>query len=131
MKKFVIIVSLFFFISSCNNEENKQQENSLVGTWKLIETYGGDGGSSSKWTKVNDGYTFHFDSNNSIISNKFSCNGIYHINSNDININFNCTNSQFNQTYNYSIENGNIILKPSLLYCDEGCAEKFQKITEE
>ncbi len=132
MKFTILILSIFLSLTSCSDDEAKSQENSLLGTWKLIETYGSDGGSSPQWTTVNNGYSYSFNANNSLISNRFTCNGNYQENSNsNVHIQFNCTDSQFDLSYNYVIENGYLILTPSSANCDEGCGEKYQKVIEE
>ena len=130
MKSLILIFSMFLSLSNCSNDDTRTLETKIVGTWKLVEVYGSDGGSSPQWTPVNNGYTYTFSNGNNINSNRFTCNGNYQVNSNEVTISFNCNDSQFNQSYNYSFDNGYLILTSNLLYCDEGCSEKYQKITE-
>lgn len=129
MKNMFLILSIFFLITGCSEGEAEQQENSIYGTWKLIETYGSDGGNNPQWTSIVDGYTYTFNDDGTIISDRFTCNGGYTlISSNQVTINFNCVDSQFNLMYTYSFENQNLILTPDLSNCDEGCGEKYEKI---
>ena len=129
MKNMFLILSIFLFITGCSEEEAKQQEDPIYGTWKLIETYGSDGGNNPQWVSITDGYEYTFNDDGNIISDRFTCNGSYTLlSSNQVTINFDCVDSQFNLMYTYSFENQNLILTPDLLNCDEGCGEKYEKI---
>jgi len=128
MKSLILILSMLLSLTSCSDDDTKAQEVSIIGTWKLIETYGSDGGSNPQWATVENGYTYTFNNGGSIISNRFNCNGSYTMSLNDITINFSCSDSQFNLIYSYVFEDGKLILTPDLMNCDEGCGEKYQKI---
>lgn len=127
MKQLIFILSILFSLSGCSEDDEKQQETSIFGAWKLVETYGSDGG-QGQWAPVENGYTYTFEEDNILISNRFSCNGTYLVNSDSITINFDCQEIQFNLTYGISFENNNLILTPDPVNCDEGCAEKYQKV---
>ena len=139
-----LILSIFLFITGCNEEETKQQENSIYGTWQLVEQWLGNVGDSSvNWTSVDNGYTMSLMRNNSFSSTEFTVcqnsenNGNFTLNQNTstnlIEISFNCnsTNNQLIRTYSYSLEDENLILSPYSNPCDEGCSYKFKKITIE
>ena len=131
MKNLILIAVLFTSLSGCTNNENESrqiQESSIIGTWKLIEKYGSDGGSDPQWNTVEDGYVYTFKNNDIIISNRFNCNGSYTLSSsNQVTITFDCSDSQFNLVYDYTFENRKLILT-NLSNCDEGCGEKYEKI---
>ncbi len=128
MKSIILILSMFLSLTSCSDDDTKSQETSIIGTWQLIETYGSDGGSNPQWTSVDNGYIYTFNNDGSVISDRFTCNGNYTLSSNQITITFDCTDSQFNLTYEYLFENEKLILTPVLSNCDEGCGEKYKKI---
>lgn len=126
-----ILLSFAFVVNSCSDDDNsKKIDNSIFGTWKLIEVYGSDGG-AGQWTSVENGYTYSFEEDNILNSNRFSCNGTYSETSEDLTINFDCSDGQFYGTYNISFENNRLILtfiSGTWGSCDEGCAEKYQRI---
>ena len=129
MKSLILILGILLSLTCCSDDDNKTQETNIKGSWKLIETYGSDGGSNPQWTSVDNGYTYTFNNDGTIISDRFTCNGSYTLlSSNQVTITFDCTDSQFNLMYNYSSENQNLILTPDLSNCDEGCGEKYEKI---
>lgn len=127
-----IVLSFLCFISffSCSDDENKPQENSIIGSWKLVEIYGSDG-TDAHWTPIENGYTYSFTGSNTLISNRFQCNGTYSNQTDSITINFDCPENQFNGTYGISFENDNLILSSDPLDCDEGCAEKYKRVASE
>ncbi|HTO34787.1 MAG: hypothetical protein RBR78_01180 [Flavobacteriaceae bacterium] len=131
MKKlflFTVLLSFAFIANGCSDDDkSKKIDNSIVGTWKLIEEYGSSGG-AGQWYPVENGYTYSFEENNILVSNRFSCNGTYNETTDSLTINFDCSDSQFYLTYDVSFENNYLVLTPNPLYCDEGCAEKYQRI---
>lgn len=70
MKSLILILSMFLSLSSCSDDKKSQNEN-ILGTWKLIETYGSDGGSIPKWTAVNNGYKYTFNSDGTLFQIDF------------------------------------------------------------
>lgn len=137
MKK--IFLSLIAIISfySCSQNENTEKENlSLIGSWKLIETYNSDGGSTPSWKSVENGYTYSFKSDGSFTSNRFSecTKGNYTISYNKLTLTFDCAgfNTGIENSPGVFIEelifdNSSIILKPTYLNSIEGCSFKFKK----
>lgn len=137
MKKMFLILSILFLFTGCNHEDPKQQENSIYGTWKLIEIYQGDGGSNPQWTTVNSGYTYTFNNDGTFSSTRFTeCNsGTYVMSSDLITLKYNCNgfdtgieNPPGTFAESYIFKNTNLILTPSYLNCIEGCDYKFEKI---
>lgn len=128
MKSIILILSMLLSLTSCSDDDVKPQENDILGTWKLIETYGSDGGSNPQWTAVNNGYTYTFNNDGTLISDRFTCNGSYSLLSqNQVTISFDCADSQFNLVYNFTFKNQYLILTPNLSNCDEGCGDKYEK----
>ena len=139
MKTLILFFSIIFSITSCNSDDTNKQDNNIIGTWKLIETYGSDGGNNPQWTLVNNGYMYTFNENGSFTSNRFSeCSeGNYSISANNLTLDYSCSNFDTGiettaGTFleEYSFEGTNIILTPTYLTCIEGCKFKFQKIEQ-
>lgn len=143
MKKLLKLGMIFCFvltISGCSNDdENIKDENSIVGTWKLIEVYDDPGDGSGSWNSVENGYTYNFSLNGQFTSTRFSeCNsGNYSINSNELTLDFDCDgfttgieDPEGTFIENYTFELNRIILVPTYLNCTEGCGWKFEKITQ-
>ncbi len=129
MKTILVLFGLIFSLTSCSDDENKVQENSIIGTWKLVEVYGSDG-ANGQWNPIENGYTYNFTEPNVLISNRFPCNGIFSTQSDSLAISFDCGDNQFNMIYGISFDGQNLILSPDPINCDEGCAEKYEKLAE-
>lgn len=127
MKNLFLILCMVLALLSCSEDNTKQQNNSVIGTWKLVETYGSSGG-QGQWTKVENGYVYSFNEDKTLISNRFTCNGVYVLDANKITIEFNCPEKVFHLTYSISYENNYLILTADPINCDEGCLEKYQRI---
>ncbi|WP_176328520.1 MULTISPECIES: lipocalin family protein [Arenibacter] len=138
MKNIILLFTIIISFSSCSqNDENQKNENSIYGTWKLVEIYGSDGGNSPQWNPVNNGYTYTFNSDNSFASNRFSeCStGMYELTSSNLTLKYNCDgfntgieNPPGSFVENYVFESNHLILTPTYLNCDEGCSYKFEKV---
>lgn len=138
MKTLILLFSLMIAVSSCNqSDENPQVENSIYGTWKLIETYNGTGGGTPQWSSVSDGYIYTFKNDNTFTSNRFNecSSGTYELTPSNLILTFDCEG--FNTgiespsgTFfeNYAFGEGYLFLTPTYLNCDEGCSNKFNKI---
>lgn len=138
MKNLILLFSLILSFSSCSqNGEEKINDNSIVGTWKLIEVYSSDGGSNPQWKPVENGYTYTFNIDGTFTSTRFSeCSvGKFELNNSTLTLRFDCNGfttglespvGTFIENFNKN--NNEIILKPTYLNCIEGCGNKFQKI---
>ena len=128
----ILLMTLLLTAGGCTKEDHKdtKQENSIYGTWKLVETSGSDGGSDPTWSSVDNGYTYTFKrESNIIISNRFNCDGEFTQSSeNTIEIKFNCDENQFSMSYSYELNKDELVLVADLSICPEGCGEKYQKI---
>ncbi len=143
MKKLLKLGPISCFILAIlgcsNDDENIKEENSIVGTWKLIEIYNDTGDGSASWDSVENGYTYSFSLNGEFTSTRFSeCStGNYSMNSNKLTLDFNCDgfttgieNPEGTFIEDYTFESTRIILVPTYLSCDEGCGWKFEKINQ-
>jgi len=139
MKNLILIFSILISLTSCNSDDTNKQESTVIGNWKLIETYGSDGGNNPQWNSVANGYTYTFNQNGSFTSNRFSeCSeGNYSILANNLTLDYGCSNFDTGietpaGTFVEKLvfENENLILTPTYLACIEGCAFKFEKIQQ-
>lgn len=137
MKPIILILSMLLSFTSCSDDDTKSQEESFLGTWKLIETYGSDGGSNPQWTIVDNSYTYTFSNDGTFSSTRFTecTTGTYDVSNNTITLDYSCVgfdtgveNPSGTFVENYNFENGNIILTPTYMNCIEGCGYKFEKI---
>jgi len=137
MKPIILILSMLLSFTSCSDDDTKSQEENFLGTWKLIETYGSDGGSNPQWTIVDNGYTYTFSNDGTFSSTRFTecTTGTYDVSNNTITLDYSCVgfdtgveNPPGTFVENYNFENGNIILTPTYMNCIEGCGYKFEKI---
>ena len=128
---------LLSFTNCSKDDGAKDQDNSIIGTWELIEAYGSDGGSNPQWASVDNGYKYTFNENGSFTSNRFlECfEGNYSISEISLTLDYGCSNFDTGietpaGTFveKYSFEGTNIILTPTYLGCIEGCKYKFQKL---
>jgi hypothetical protein len=125
---FLIVVILL----SCSNSDKNESDLTINTKWKLTETYFSTGGSDTKWTKVDNGYTIEFYQNGTFKSMKPGApceNGKYSISDKNILVlTYNCSTvfSDFETTEPYTANAAAIILTSKL--CDEACLEKFEKI---
>ena len=134
MKNLILLFSLILSFSSCSqNEEEKINDNSIVGTWKLIEKIESGNDGLPIWKPVSDtqSYTYTFYEKGLITNSRYNCNGTYVFNSsNSLHIDFECNDGKINGDFNFKFTNKNLVLTPNPNTCDEGCDEKFKKIEE-
>lgn len=128
MKNMYLILSIFFFITGCSEEEKKQQENSIYGTWQLIERF--DGGSPTPNQSVENGEIITFSSDNSYSNNSYQCDGNYNINNSIIEVSVSCVTTDLIK-YSFNIENDELKLTAFPSTCDEGCYDKYKRISSE
>ncbi|SKB35215.1 hypothetical protein SAMN05660776_0640 [Salegentibacter holothuriorum] len=143
MKNIGLIFSIIITLASCSkSEQDNPTDNSINGTWQLIErTANNTDGSPNAWEQVENGYkiTFNEDFTYESEINPTNCNevveSIYLLENeselNIIEITITCINPEisFQSTDSYTFDkNGHLILKPIEPVCPEGCAFKFRKI---
>lgn len=136
-------MSLVFTLGSCSqSEENNEIENSIYGTWQLIERKAGNvDGTPNDWESISNGYKITFNENSSYESEiePSNCNevssSVYNLrNESEINIleiTILCVdpNTTFESKDSYIIEDATfLILTPIEPECFEGCAFKYKKI---
>tara|TARA_R110000868_G_C10964310_1_gene768899 strand:+ start:7290 stop:7715 length:426 start_codon:yes stop_codon:yes gene_type:complete len=135
--KYELILVIFIVLFGCNNDDELNTEQSIIGTWQLIEIYSDPGDGSGDWSFVENGYKYVFTSDNQFTSNRFpECdNGIYSLNSNQLILDFGCDgftagieNPEGTFIEQISFESNNLILNPTYLICVEGCGWKFKKL---
>lgn len=131
MKKITALIALVVLLS-CSNSDKNESVLSINSKYKLTETYFSDGGSDTKWVKVDNGYAIEFYQNGTFKSMKPSApceNGKYSFSDKNILIlKFTCntTYTDFESTEPYTSDANEIILTSKL--CDEACLEKFKKV---
>lgn len=137
MKNLILIFSMLITFVNCANDDINKQEDSIIGAWKLMETYIGDGGSNPKWTTVTDGYIYTFNSDGSFTSNRFSeCSkGVYSLLADNLTLDYECDGfttgietPEGTFIEKFIFEKESLILTPTYLTCIEGCDYKFKKI---
>lgn len=127
MRNFFLTLILAFSTVSCQSDSNEIVPTSdLIGSWKLVQIYGSDG-ANGQWTTINDGYTYQFKNDMTLVSDRFGCDGNYQKESDSLIINFECINNHFNSLYIMSFEEGKLMLTDPL--CDEGCIEVYERLT--
>lgn len=141
MKTMILILSILLLTTGCSEDETVQQENSILGTWQLIETKFNDANGAGRWEPFEIGRIIIFNQDLSYESEIYptDCGGInsstYRIqNESEINvveITITCVNPNmvFESTDSFSFdENSNLILIPIEPECPEGCAFKYEKV---
>lgn len=140
--KKIAFLFLATMILACNSDDDnpeKTQNSSLVGKWELIEVYLDPGDGSGDWMIAEDSYEYNFTVNGNFTSTKYTeCGtGDYSINSNLLTLDYDCEGFTTNVedpegtfVENFSFENDYLILVPTYMSCDEGCAWKFEKIVD-
>jgi len=128
MKNMFLILSIFFFITGCSEEETKSQENSIYGTWQLIERF--DGGSPNPNQTIQNGEIITFSSQNIYSNDSYQCNGTYNFNNSILEISASCITADLLK-YTFTIENSELKLTAYPTTCDEGCYDKYIRISSE
>lgn len=143
MKNLILIFSLVVTVYSCSqNKENSHSENSIYGTWQLIErTANNYDGTINNWEQIENGYKITFNEDFSYESeispsecNEISNSSFVIVNESSINtieITINCNNPDisFESKDYYTFEDSShLILNPIEPACPEGCSFKYKKI---
>lgn len=129
MKKLLTLLCLSFSLISCSKIDiDDTYSDYIKGTWQLVELHGSIGGPIIR-TPVTDGYTYTFSGDNILITDKYGCNGTYQFKGGRLTLAFQCADRSFEESYVIEFEDDFVILHPSPINCDEGCSEKFKRIT--
>ena len=136
MKKLILLLILNLSFIGCAEENTEAQKTTFYGTWQLVQSYVVNG-VNGNWEQVKNGYQYEILSSNTFVSNQFSECSKGTIVLKDIEITFDYECEDFTTwietpagsfTYQYSFDNGQLLLIPNFLTCDEGCGYKFEKI---
>lgn len=92
LNKLLLIPFLGILFFGCSKGAEEEQEQSLIGSWQLMQktekdvTYGRD------WVNVKDGYTYTFSSDGKFLSTRFEdcTDGTYKIDSNQVIWDYGC-----------------------------------------
>lgn len=132
LNKFLVLVLLVISFSGCSEDEQSFQPDlsvdSIVGTWKLTESYVSPGGETT-WQQVEDGYKYTFGADGSFSStNNSECEGVFERSEDTITITRLCEGSTEEETFSMiiaALENGGLeIYNPR---CIEACIYRFEK----
>lgn len=138
MKNLILILILNISLFGCAEESADAQNTTIYGTWQLVQSYVVNG-VNGNWEKVENGYQYEILSSNTFASNQFSeCfEGTIVLKDSEITFDYECEGFTTgietpagSFTYQYSFDNGLLLLTPTYLTCDEGCGYKFEKIDE-
>ena len=120
-----IILPIILIVTSCDEDDaqNNQDQNSIVGTWQLVEQYADDGSGNGSWEPVANGKVVTINADGTWSCNNPICNSAATVTSSGT-----YTTTQFISTdctvsYNF---NGDTL---DLLYiCIEPCTGRFQRL---
>jgi len=129
-KKFSIICVVLALIS-CSKNEKESINDSLYGTWVLVEKVQSGSDGLSAWLPVNEFqfYTLTLSEEGILTHSKYENNGTFElISSNLLRVHISSNQGNLQGEYKYVLENKNLFLSPVPNTCDEGCSEKFVRI---
>lgn len=139
MERLAILIVMCIITFGCADKgDNQFQENNLVGTWVIIEQREYGGTPDTDWRPVVNSYQIMIKPDGKFISDKFSecTEGKYFVSNTDntLTFTFDCPyfsvkglseNGIFIEKYSFDGEY--LILSPTYLNCEEGCAFKFER----
>ena len=141
MKRMIFLFVLILSFLACSNNDDENNENqSIIGTWELVEKYGSSAGGDFQWMPVEDGYYYTFSKNGNFSSNRFSeCQtGNYSLTDTQLILDYSCEGfttgietPEGTFVENYRLKDNLLFLSPTYLNCDEGCEYKFEKVNED
>lgn len=112
------------FVIGCN-KTHEEEIDSIIGEWKLTETY--DGGSVIPSQNIENGHSIKFNEDYSVNATNIDCTGSYSIEGSTLTLVFPCkTPSETN--YNFNLTNNRLSLSITPSTCDEGCYDSYKKI---
>lgn len=121
----------------CSSDDDKNSEQSLIGTWQLIESFDGFGNDSGSWDPVENGYKYEFTADNKFTSTRFpECSyGTYSLTDSQLTFDYGCEdfdagveNPEAIFIESFKVDGQYMILEPTYLFCIEICRWKFKKI---
>ena len=142
MKMMILTLGILLAFAECKEEQAKEeQETSIYGSWQLVESYGGgiDVNSGNGWRKVENGFTFELNADNTFVSGEFrGCStGRFRLSGNEITFIYDCGRRILSEepagvfSYKYVfLDESTLERTPITLVCYEGCASRFFKIDE-
>ncbi|KAB1155307.1 hypothetical protein F7018_12600 [Tenacibaculum aiptasiae] len=125
MKNMYLIITVLILFTGCKDEEVAKLDKSIYGTWKMVERF--DGGSLKPFQPPAHEYLMIFGRDKSY-SNALSYTGTFSINDTLIEIDL----PKFKNMaikYRYGIGDNGLILAPYPNQCDEGCYDRYVKIS--
>ncbi|PIF01415.1 MAG: hypothetical protein CR994_02365 [Maribacter sp.] len=141
MERILISFAMFFLTLGCSDKNDDQfQEEDFLGTWTLIEQREYGGTPNTDWRPVVNGYQIELKADGTFVTDKFSpecTEGEYSISitDNTLTFSFGCPGFSVEGLSDdnvfiekYSFEGVYLILSPTYLSCDEGCAFKFSPV---
>lgn len=137
MKKlllFTVLLSFAFIANSCSDNDDNAKTKikpTIIGTWKHIERY--DSPYTGGWHPMDGNIFYTFKTDGTLtITGDFQCEGNYNIQSDNLFIEIDCGDNQWKliigTTFDFIFEGNYLVLTPNPMTCDEGCAEKLEKI---
>lgn len=136
MKQLLLALVIGFTAMGCNRYGKEDELTSeLTGTWRLTEYYD----VILNWRKVPKDvqYIYTFKKDSTFTSTKFKdCgHGTYRMYKDTLELTYACPDFEYYWTKGKTLkekiklENQTFILTPTYRFCDDGCDEKFQKIS--
>lgn len=129
MKQVLLLLSIFFFIG-CSEKENDElnpvdlSRETILGKWKLTETYISPGGETT-WQTVENGKVYDLHNDGTFELSEGECNsGTFELE--DDKIHFHCSSSDVFRSF-YIHEITNSTLEMSYIGCIEACIYRFKK----
>ena len=139
MKRIPISFAIGLLILGCSDKDNSLiQEDNLLGTWELIEQREYGGTPNTDWRPTAYSYQIELKADGKFVSSRFSecAKGEYFVSSTDNTLTFEYSCPDFSVKglsgngiflEKYSFDGKYLILSPTYLTCDEGCAFKFER----
>lgn len=133
----VVMLLCLMSLIGCEKSEKLTPQEEIIGTWKLSEIYIDIGDGSGEFNKVENGYEYKFNTDNTFTSTRFAdCQkGNYALNIDELTLDFDCESIKIgNRILEGSLiekidfDSDALILTPTYIICIEGCGWKFEKI---
>ena len=132
-----IILVVSFISCSIDNEEGKV-ENSLIGTWQLVQAFEYSEAGPGNWNQVEDGYTYTFSQNGDFYSTRFEecTSGTFSTDSNLLTMEYGCNgfatgieDPEGVFVEDFIFVDGELFMNPAYQTSIEGFVTKFKKMS--